>query len=124
MIETLLLFLTLLQVKHFFVDWVFQTEDEVEFKGVYLHPVGIMHSLKHGLTTFALSLWFFPTGVAALFAFIDFVTHYHIDWVKQNIAKRLNLTTQDGKFWIAIGADQMLHQFIYIYLCYAAFRAL
>lgn len=47
MIETLLIFLTLLQVKHFFVDWVFQTENEVKFKGFYLHPVGMTHSLKH-----------------------------------------------------------------------------
>jgi hypothetical protein len=116
MIETLLIFLTLLQVKHFFVDWVFQTENEVKFKGVYLHPVGMMHSLKHGLATFLISSFLFPVGVAALFTFIDFITHYHIDWIKQ----QFNLTIQDSKFWVAIGADQMLHQFVYIYLCYSA----
>lgn len=116
MIRTILIFLTLLQVKHFFADWVFQTENEVKFKGVYLHPVGIMHSLKHGVATFLISSFLFPIGVAVLFASIDFITHYHIDWTKQ----QFNLTIQDSKFWIAIGADQMLHQFVYIYLCYAA----
>lgn len=91
MIETLLIFLCLLQVKHFFVDWVFQTENEVKFKGVYLHPVGIMHSLKHGVATFLISSFFFPVGIAILFSFIDFITHYHIDWIKQTITKHFNL---------------------------------
>ena len=118
MMVEIFLFLTLLQVKHFICDWVYQSEDEVKHKEIYLHPLGIAHSAQHGLGTFIVSLRFFPPHVGVVLAVIDFLSHYHIDWVKQN----LGLTMQSKWFWTAIGADQMLHQLMYIAITYYAFK--
>ena len=122
--EIIIILLILFQIKHFVCDWVIQTEEEVKYKGVYLHPVGILHSAKHGVATFLISFALFPFGIAMLFASIDFITHYHIDWLKQNYTKKFNLTVTDSKFWIAIGADQMLHQFVYLFIFYFAYSML
>jgi hypothetical protein len=118
------LLLILFQIKHFVCDWVIQTKEEVKYKGVYLHPVGVLHSLKHALATLIITNYFFSSDIAILFTFIDGISHYHIDWLKQSIGKKLNLSIEDNRFWIAIGLDQMLHQFIYITIIYIAYGLL
>ena len=50
MIEILAI-LALLQIKHWYVDFVIQTMDEVNGKGIYGNWQGIKHSLKHGVAT-------------------------------------------------------------------------
>ena len=47
-----------------------------------------------------------------MLALLDFVIHYHIDWAKMNLSQ--GLTTDNHKFWIWLGFDQMLHYLTYI----------
>lgn len=114
MITTLLYILVLLQIKHWYVDFVNQTNEEVKYKGVYLDWRGVKHSLKHGAATF-LCFWA-ATGTEYFeFAFfigaLDVILHYHIDWVKMNYGNR-DITTP--QFWNHLGLDQMAHQLCYI----------
>ena len=119
MITTLLLILVLFQVKHWYIDFVNQTDEEVRYKGDYLDWRGLKHSIKQGIGTFV-CLWI-VTGQANLdfavfLATLDILLHYHIDWVKMNYGNRDIRTPQ---FWNHLGLDQMAHQ-----LCYIGFAGL
>ncbi len=119
--SSLFWFLVLIQLKHWYIDFVNQSSAEVAGKGIYGNTVGIRHSAKHGLGTFVIILLItdWPYIVfAALIAFFDFVTHYHIDWVKMNYGNR---DIQDPKFWHHLGLDQMAHQIVYICLAWLIF---
>ena len=108
--------LTLLVIKHFFIDFVNQTEQEVYEKGIYLKKYGINHSLKHGLLTIVILLAVTKVDIALcyLIGLIEFLVHYHIDWAKMNLNKHYNLTINDKWYWILLGFDQLLHYLTYI----------
>lgn len=106
-----------LQIKHFICDWVIQTDYEINHKGKYFHIGGITHSLKHGVGTF-LVLLPFDINLSFLLGLLDFITHYNIDWLKQNVTIRLNLSPKDKLFWLFIGVDQLLHNFTYLLIIY------
>ena len=107
--------IALLQFKHFICDGPLQTSAMVQQKSVYGARLGILHSALHGLGT-GLVLFFFAPSIAitAGLALVDFVVHYHIDYLKENIIKYFRWDFQDAKFWWALNADQTLHQFTYL----------
>ena len=119
MITSLLYVLVLLQIKHWYIDFVNQTDEEVKYKGDYLDWRGVKHSLKHGIGTF-ICLWIVTGWTNVEFAFfigvLDFILHYHIDWIKMNYGNR-DIRTKE--FWNHLGLDQMAHQ-----LCYIGFAGL
>ncbi len=102
--------LIMLLIKHWLVDFVWQTPRMVEEKGQYGKWHGILHSLQHSLATFVI---FILAGIpfALGVALIDFVTHYHIDWVKMNYGNR-DIATPE--FWNHLGLDQLAHSLVYI----------
>ncbi len=114
MILVMMFVLILLQIKHWYIDFVNQTEEEVKHKGIYLDWIGIKHSVKHGVATFVI-LWavlgWAETDLAFALATVDFLLHYHIDWLKMNYGTRDVRTPQ---FWNHLGLDQMAHQIVYI----------
>ena len=103
--------LALLQIKHWYVDFVVQTDEEVRHKGTYGDWQGVKHSVKHGLTTALILMLFVVPEMALLLGALDFVAHYHIDWAKMNYGNRDIRTPQ---FWNHLGLDQMAHQLCYI----------
>lgn len=110
--------LIFLQIKHWYIDFVNQSDEEVAHKGVYLDWRGMKHSVKHALATFA--ILYVVTGFNYLYfalflAVIDLVAHYHIDWIKMNYGNRDIRTPQ---FWNHLGLDQMAHQICYIVIAY------
>ena len=114
MILVMMFVLILLQIKHWYIDFVDQTEEEIQHKGIYLDWIGIKHSAKHGVSTFVI-LWailgWTETDVAFALATVDFLLHYHIDWFKMNYGNR---DIQTPQFWNHLGLDQMAHQIVYI----------
>ena len=117
MFDSIYIVFVALFIKHWYIDFVNQSMEEVLGKGTYGNAHGVMHSLKHGVATF-LIFWFF-LGVwplAIIIGFSDFVLHYHIDWAKININKRYNYTAENPKFWAWLGADQLAHQLTYVFL--------
>ena len=124
MLNELFLFLILLQIKHWYVDFVDQTDAEVIGKGIYGNRDGINHSAKQAIGTFVAVLLVagFPyIAWAGLMAGIDFIFHYHIDWAKININKKYHYTVKDKQFWAWLGADQMAHQISYLLLAWLMF---
>lgn len=117
MIELILFVLILLQIKHWYVDFVNQSEEEVKHKGIYLDWIGVKHSLKQGIATACVFVLFTNIFFALFVGLIDFVLHYHIDWAKMNYGNR-DITTPD--FWAHLGLDQMAHQITYIGLVFLA----
>lgn len=105
--------LVLLFIKHWYVDFVNQTNEEVHWKGTYLDWRGVKHSLKHGAGTF-LIISLVDFDLAFLLGSLDFILHYHIDWAKININKQHGYTPQDKEFWTWLGADQLAHSLTYL----------
>ncbi len=99
-----------LQLKHWYIDFVNQTDAEVVSKGHYGELTGILHSAKHGIGTGVIFLFIDPY-LAPIMLLFDIYLHYHIDWAKRNFG---NQDIQNPKFWAHLGLDQMAHQLCYI----------
>ena len=59
MFDSIFILLGLLFVKHWYVDFINQTMEEVHGKGIYGNPYGIMHSAKQGFGTLLVFFFFF-----------------------------------------------------------------
>ena len=112
--ELMLLTFVLLFIKHYIVDFPWQTQAEIDSKGTYGEIPGIIHSLKHGFGT---AIVFFVTGPhvadAWILGVIDAVIHYHIDWVKMHFGCR---DISQKRFWNELGLDQLAHYLTYALL--------
>jgi hypothetical protein len=115
--------LFLLFVKHFICDFPLQANAWLyRNKGRYLHPGGIVHAGIHGIGTL-LVLAPFIGSASIMYALIDMVIHYHIDWAKMNVAKHYDLQPHNSEqFWILLGFDQLLHHITYFLIVYFSFN--
>lgn len=117
MIDSILFLLALLFIKHWYVDFVNQTNDEVASKGIYGDPIGIGHSAKHGIATVMCILAVTGGSVYVYFVyalalgFLDFTIHYHVDWIKMNYGNR---DIKTPEFWNHLGLDQLAHYLTYL----------
>ena len=114
----ILLLILLFVIKHFMIDFVLQTQEEVDHKGTYSDWRGVKHSVKHGIGTL-LVLWFAGAGLelSYLYAAADLLIHYHVDWAKMNINKKMGWgPTTHEEFWWLLGADQLAHALTYVWL--------
>jgi Protein of unknown function (DUF3307) len=113
-----------LQAKHFICDGLLQTKAMVDSKSVYGDRMGLVHAALHGIgTVLILAVFGFKFSVVISLAVLDAVIHYHVDYAKENIVKNAGWTSHEAKFWWALSADQMLHQFTYLLLVALAFTA-
>jgi len=120
MFNSIYILLSLLFVKHWYIDFVNQTNEEVQGKGIYGNAHGLMHSIKHGLiTAIIFGLFVHDFDVAVIWGILDFVLHYHIDWAKMKINKRFGYTVEMPQFWVWLGADQLAHSLTYLFLVWA-----
>jgi hypothetical protein len=115
--------LFLLFIKHFICDFPLQANPWLyRNKGTYMHPGGIAHAGIHALGTL-LVLAPFIGSLSMLYAALDMLVHYHIDWAKMNISKRYDLQPNNSeRFWILLGFDQLLHHITYFVIIYFAFN--
>jgi hypothetical protein len=115
--DSIFIILGLLFIKHWYIDFVNQSNEEVAGKGTYGQAHGLMHSIKHGVATFLIfAVYLTDWPMAVILGFLDFFTHYHIDWAKMNINKRWKYTIEQPQFWAWLGADQLAHSFTYLFL--------
>jgi len=115
---TILFLLVLLQIKHWYIDFVNQTTVEIASKGIYGDSEGVNHSVKHGIGTMLAIVLAVGTpyiAYAAILALLDSVLHYHIDWIKMNYGNR-DISTP--AFWNHFGLDQLAHQLTYLLIAY------
>lgn len=105
----------ILEIKHFIFDYVLQTPYQFRNKGIYGHPGGIVHAGLQALGTISVFFVITPTlGLGIAIVVGEFIVHYHIDWAKEQLLKRNAWTVDNGPYWIAMGADQLLHHMTYV----------
>lgn len=118
-IHIALIAVLILLIKHLVFDFFLQTAYQYKNKGIYGHPGGILHAGLHAFGTSFLFLYVFPgAALAAQILVGEFIVHYHIDWTKEQVVKRMKLTTEDAAFWWALGVDQFLHGATYIVIAW------
>jgi len=112
----ILIVLVWLQVKHWIVDFILQTDSQVKTKGIYGNPTGISHSIDHVIGSLialliASSYVSIDPGWIIIASLVDGILHYHIDYVKMRYGNR-DITNKE--FWSHLGLDQMAHQMCYL----------
>jgi hypothetical protein len=113
--NTVLVVLLLLTIKHFVVDFLLQNKFQWSNKGTYGHFGGVLHATLHGIGTYLCFLPFLSNGEAYISGLIDGFIHYHIDYFKMNINKQMGWTaTTHEQFWWLLGLDQFLHSLTYL----------
>lgn len=108
MIELIVLMM-IFQLKHFIADYLLQFPYMYQGKGKaykWIRPLAD-HSAVHASITFLIGLMY-GVKLALIAALIDFITHFVID--RWKAVK--TYTPQQSEFWIALGADQMLHHLV------------
>jgi hypothetical protein len=105
-----------LMVKHALADFYLQTRYQYLNKGTYGHPGGLLHAAIHMALTPFVYLVLLPGSLllAGSIALGEFLVHYHVDWLKEQILRRNELTTQTPGFWHALGTDQLIHGLTYL----------
>ncbi len=109
-------------VKHFICDFPLQAFSWLYLnKGTYGHAGGLVHAAIHGVGTFVVLAFWLGTD-AWVYALVDAVIHYHIDWAKMNANKKFNLKPTNSEwFWVSLGFDQLLHHLTYFGIVAYAF---
>ena len=111
----ILILVLLLQLKHSVCDGPLQTPRMVVEKGTYGKAGGLAHAGLHGAGSILVFVLFgLPVWLALALACADFVIHYHIDFLKENLVRRKGWTTRHNYFWWTLAADQTLHHMTYI----------
>jgi hypothetical protein len=105
-----------LLLKHAVADFYLQTAYQYLNKGNYGHPGGLLHAGTHIALTPLVYFVLVPGSllVAGAIATGEFLLHYHIDWLKEQVTQRNGWTAQDRGFWYALGTDQFLHGLTYL----------
>jgi hypothetical protein len=119
-VSAALVFLLLLQVKHFICDGPLQTREMVHDKGIYGLPRGLLHAGLHGIGTFIVCLIVgLDLRLALALGAIDSAVHYHVDFTKERFVRSHGWSFNNAQFWWAIVGDQFIHNVTYI--AYAAY---
>jgi len=114
-IQLILTVLLILQIKHFFCDFVLQTPYQFLNKGIYGHPGGFIHAGLHASTSMIAFFVIRPSlTLGAAIVVGEFIAHYHIDWKKEQTVKRQHWVFPQSEFWWTFGADQVMHQITYL----------
>ena len=112
----------LLFSKHFYVDFINQTYEEVKCKGIFGNFIGAKHSIKQGLATGLVLLpWVDNLNLLLMIVLAEINVHYLIDYFK---AKYGDQDITSKSFWIHLGCDQYLHYLTYLVIVYIIFMEL
>jgi hypothetical protein len=121
--QTVLVLLTLLQVKHLFADYFLQTTRMLSNRDIYVHSGRAQHAGLHALfSVVCLALIGAPIVFLVILSLIEGVVHYHIDWVKGHFSEKSGDTPADPGYWRAFGVDQFLPQVTYVAMIWAWVR--
>ena len=102
----ILLAISWLSVKHFFADFVFQTQSQFKNKHIYGHWGGLLHAGIHGVCSIPLFAILPASGLSMAFGLIggEVLVHYHLDWLKKNLCSQQGAKHQEqallDRFWV------------------------
>ena len=106
-------------VKHFYIDFIDQSIEEVRSKGIWGDPIGFFHSLKHGIATSLILIDFTNLQTALLIGYIEVLIHYVTDYLKMSKGCQ---DSENKLYWIHLGADQLVHYMTYLGIVYWIFQ--
>jgi hypothetical protein len=114
-----------LMAKHMVADFYLQTPYQFLNKGTYGHPGGLIHAGIHVALTPLVYLVLAPTTLLLALAITvgEFLVHYHVDWLKEQINRRKGWTVNDHSFWAMLGTDQLVHGLTYLVIVAALVAA-
>ena len=119
-IQTLLILLILLQVKHMFADFFLQTPKMLAGRGRYAHMGRAQHAAIHaGGSAIALVVLGAPSTFIVVLCVLEWAVHYHIDWAKGAYSDRSGHGPAEAGYWRTFGVDQLLHQLTYVAMIWA-----
>lgn len=112
----ILLAFVVLSVKHTIGDYFLQTSYQYVNKGIYGHPGGLLHSGIHVALTIPVFLLLPPSSLLVAVGLLvgEFIVHYHLDWSKEQLVKKHDLTQTNPWFWHVFGLDQLGHLLTYV----------
>lgn len=114
MSEALLIFF-LLAIKHGVCDLALQAlYCRPSNKHRYFSGRAHLHALHHGLGTLLVTVFFASMPLALLLALMDYLLHWHIDFVKSTLVKWFNYTLDSDGYWLLTTVDQNLHFATYL----------
>ena len=115
--ETNLLLLFLLIVKHCVIDLGIQSQflwgktyKKINYFGCH------SHYLHHAVGTFIMFALLTDWKTTLLATAIDYIVHWHIDFAKHNTNIALDLKRSDKLYWWTATVDQLLHFLTYYLL--------
>ncbi len=119
-LQTALLLLILLQVKHVFADFFLQTPRMLVNRDVYIHFGRAEHAGLHAIfSLIALVAVGAPIWFSVILCVLEWTLHYHIDWIKGMYSNTKQHLPTDAGFWRAFGLDQLMHQLTYVAMIWA-----
>ena len=108
-----IIFLFLIQIKHFLADFIIQNDQIAKNKGKNFYYLAL-HSSHHAILSFFILIFFSNLYTAIFLAIYEIFTHSFFDFIKAN-NKLLGRYTYPSKlYFVFFGLDQMLHQLNYI----------
>lgn len=105
--------LALFMIKHFFVDWVLQTDEMARNKGNNIRLL-LLHAAEHAGVTAVITLLFVPWQQALIVSIGEGLLHTLIDFLKSNTHFFGKIQWPSKHYFIVTGADQLLHQLTYL----------
>ncbi len=99
----------LFTIKHSIADVFLQTYHTDVDKSKYISWKSHRHYIEHGACTFIILLWFVNPIFAALASLLDYLIHWHVDWLKTSFCLRTGIKRNTPLFWRIHTLDQMAH---------------
>lgn len=113
--------LVLLQIKHVVADFFLQPRYVWANKGRYGHPGGILHALVHIVLSLpALIFLGASASLIGLVCIVEGLVHYHVDFAKERLTRKLALQIDRPGYWYLFGLDQGMHQATYLGMIWLA----
>ena len=107
--------LVLFQIKHVVADFVLQGRYILDNRHIWGHPGGMLHVAIHAVGSLAaLVAVGTPAVPMVVLLLTEAIVHYHIDWAKDGLGRRIGATPDRRAFWGLTGTDQALHQLTYL----------
>ena len=104
----------LLLVKHCIIDlWVQSLLTYKDKKSKYTSLSAQVHYAQHGLGTIFVLSFFIPLKYAILVGIVDYIAHWHIDFLKSRTQKKFNIKSPEKAYWFLSSIDQGLHYLTY-----------
>ena len=97
-------------IKHALIDLGLQPfnigQNKLQYFGRIAH---LKHYAPHGVLTAVIMAFYSSIEVCILLGILDYILHWHTDFLKTNIREYFKWNNTQRQFWLLNTADQILH---------------